>query len=120
MDTEKILGYVICVNVNATDDNPNFAGVKEKSYLGRNYSYFGDHNFVPYASLKGAENAKKAWEKRFKHPAYNNGWKYIIGEVIPLNKQNIKKLEAETVAYNQKVMHNIACISLGYKRKFET
>ena len=112
MDTEKILGYVICVNVNATDDNPNFAVVKEKSYLGRNYSYFGDYNFVPYASLKGAENAKKAWEKRFKHPAYNNGWKYIIGEVIPLNKQNIKKLEAETVAYNQKVMHDIASIKL--------
>ena len=99
---ENILGYVICVNKNATDDNPTFAGAKEVEYLGRNYTFLGFGNFVPYATEKGAENAKKIWEKRFTHPAFNNGWTYIIGNVIPLTKQNKKQLEAEVEDQRQR------------------
>jgi hypothetical protein len=104
--TEEILGYVICADAKYTGNNSIPEGIGTmKKYLGRNYTLIGLYGFRPYVTEKGAETAKKTWEKRFKHPAWNNGWEYTIGNVIPLTKQNIKQFEAEAEAQLEIVQH---------------
>ncbi len=88
-------GYVIRVNEEATNDNPNFAGAKRVLYIGANLTCVGLPSFKPYKSISGAAKGWKAWERHFEHPVWKHGWKYTIDSIIPYEEYMKQEVEEQ-------------------------